>query len=140
MMEILVTLFIVAIGVLGMAALQFVSLKNANSSNFRYQATLLIYDMAERMRANKTVAAAGGYHGIDVDGSESACSSCTIAQTDEYEWSQQVKTIPGGRGRVTLSGGLYTIRLDWKEQETGADLGSSTAAAEDKSFSMVYQP
>ncbi len=52
MIEVLVTMVILAIGLLGIAALQLNGLRSANNSAHRTQATLLADDMAERMRAN----------------------------------------------------------------------------------------
>lgn len=52
MIEVLVTLIILSVGLLGMAGLQITGVRSANNSSYRTQATLLANDMAERMRAN----------------------------------------------------------------------------------------
>jgi type IV pilus assembly protein PilV len=147
MIEVLITLFIVAIGVLGMAGLQFVSLKNANSSASRYQATLLAQDLAERMRANKKAALAGNYviTALKTDGTAPSCTSCSpadFAARDIYEWSQLLLgALPGASAAVSFSAGSYTIQLGWVEQQTGSKLAQNNATAtETKSLSLSVQP
>jgi type IV pilus assembly protein PilV len=146
MIEVLVTLFIVAIGVLGMAGLQFVSIKNANSSLQRYQATLLGHDMVERMRANLQIARAGSYVATAVNGGESPvtcpCTAAQLATRDIYEWGQLIKSnLPNGGGSITLNSGRYTVALNWSEQQTGRQYAQAGAAATvANSFSIVFQP
>jgi len=48
----LVAMLVLAIGLLGLAGLQVVGLRNNQSAYLRAQATQLAYDMADRMRTN----------------------------------------------------------------------------------------
>lgn len=52
MLEILISLIILPIGLLGLASLQFSSIKNSLDSTSQSQASWLAYDLAERMHAN----------------------------------------------------------------------------------------
>jgi len=52
MLEILVTIVVVSVGLLGIAGLQIAGLKGTRNSDYRTQATILANDMAERIRAN----------------------------------------------------------------------------------------
>lgn len=52
MIEILVTIVVVSVGLLGLAGLQITGLKGTSNSAMRTQATVLANDIAERMRAN----------------------------------------------------------------------------------------
>nr|WP_312508537.1 type IV pilus modification protein PilV [Pseudomonas luteola] len=52
LIEVLVTLLIFTIGLLGLATLQLNALKSTADSNQRSQATWILQDLAERMRAN----------------------------------------------------------------------------------------
>ena len=52
-MEVLVTVFVLSIGMLGMAALQTQSLRWSTDAYSRSQATTLAYDIIDRMRANR---------------------------------------------------------------------------------------
>ena len=52
LIEVLVTVVILAVGLLGMAAMQLSGIRGANGANYRTQATIYANDLAERMRAN----------------------------------------------------------------------------------------
>jgi type IV pilus assembly protein PilV len=52
LLEVLIAIVIVSIGLLGVAAMQAVTLKNAGSSKYRSAAIGLTSDMADRLRAN----------------------------------------------------------------------------------------
>lgn len=52
MIEILIALFVLAIGVLGFAGLQLMALSSSEEGNLRGQATQLAEDLAARMRSN----------------------------------------------------------------------------------------
>ncbi len=52
MIEVLIAMVILAIGLLGLAALQAVGMRNNHSALSRFQATLSAYDMADRLRSN----------------------------------------------------------------------------------------
>ncbi len=52
LIEVLVSLVIISIGMLGVASLQLASMKGTQKSFMRHQATFLVQDIAERIRAN----------------------------------------------------------------------------------------
>jgi type IV pilus assembly protein PilV len=52
LLEVLLTLVILSVGLLGLAAMQVVGLKSGNTASYRSIATLVAGEMAERMRAN----------------------------------------------------------------------------------------
>jgi transposase InsO family protein len=58
MIEVLVTVIIIAVGVLGAAALQITTLKNLSSSHSASVAAIVVEDFSERMRANPIAALA----------------------------------------------------------------------------------
>ncbi len=53
LIEVLITVVLVSIGLLGLAGLQLTSVRNSSSSNERFIATTLAQDILERMRANR---------------------------------------------------------------------------------------
>ena len=59
LLEVLVALVILSIGLLGLAGLQAASLRYNHSSYLRSQATLIAYDIVDRMRANRQEALNG---------------------------------------------------------------------------------
>jgi len=122
LIEVLITVLVLAVGLLGLASTQMLSMKNSNSGHQRYMATLAAQDLAERMRANPAGVASGSYYGEvgdgpeteDSDGAEgglegggdgtgdeseagsddcnSGCSAAQLAAMDKREWGQLIET------------------------------------------------
>ncbi|MBV1871563.1 MAG: type IV pilus modification protein PilV, partial [Gammaproteobacteria bacterium] len=65
LIEVLVTLVIITIGIMGLITLQMVSAKNVSNAELRSLAGYFVYDMTERMRANPAGVNAGSYNTID---------------------------------------------------------------------------
>ena len=63
LIEVLVTLLIIAIGLLGLGALQVNTMNDQFEANQRAYATWLVDDMASRIRSNNADAVAGAYFG-----------------------------------------------------------------------------
>ena len=115
LLEILLATVILSVGMLAVASLQLKSLRQNNSSFVRSQAVILAYDMADRIRANKTGAEANNYDitidktadgdvfaaqcgagaSCDCDGTAGASSaSCDVAQLAQWDidtWEQNLK-------------------------------------------------
>jgi type IV pilus assembly protein PilV len=128
MIEVLVTIIILAIGVLGTAALQVTTLKNLSSSHSASLAAILAEDFSERMRANPAEALADAYvHDTDPgafpDCVADACSDAQLAAYDIGVWWQQLTTmLPSGRGQVTRTGGTNTfvLTIRWDDDRSGS--------------------
>lgn len=98
LIEVLISMVILAIGLLGLAAMQAVSLRdNLDSYNYQ-QATLLAYEMQDRIRGNSEV---DDWLSVTPSYSETACTKsapCTaqqMAQNDFGYWEKSVKeTLP----------------------------------------------
>lgn len=116
LIEVLIALVVLAIGLLGMALLQVTSVQSNHSAYYRSQVTLLASDMADRMRANRTVALTDAYE-FDFPTSSSAHSvSGTQAQKDKAEWLNALAlTLPEGTGQVEKTGRLVTIFVRWND-------------------------
>ena len=128
MVEILVTLVIIAFGLLGMAGLQMRLQVSEVESYQRSQALLLLNDMASRISTNRT--AAGSYVTGTTYGSGMTCPTATAtqAQRDLKEWCQNLQgasetsnagatkqgAMVGGRGCVELNNGDYFITVAWQ--------------------------
>jgi type IV pilus assembly protein PilV len=124
-----------SIGILGMAALQLVSVQENASALRQSQANQYAYDMADRMRANRGGLDANAYDAVDtanLPGSKPACkaagANCTaqqIASLDGFEWKEQIERFPDGKGTVTenpASSGRFLVRVMWDDDvRTGAD-------------------
>lgn len=137
LIEILVAVFIFAAGLLGLASVQLVSLKNINNAQFHTLATIYAYDMGERMRSNQEAVLAGNYDNIAATVEDPSCSTCSaaeMAQLDGFHWNELIQSavneggLPEGRGTVTKVGSLYNISVTWKEQQrtdSGGQVGDA---------------
>jgi len=129
MLEVLVAIVVLSFGLLGLAGLQADGLRNNTSAYMRSQATLMAYDMMDRMRANLQGVENGDYDNLldavptDPNCISNGCSVVQMSQHDAYEWSQKLaELLPSGQGRVagTGSGSVFTITVMWDDNRTGA--------------------
>ncbi len=94
LVEILVTIIILAIGLLGLATLQLNALRNNTTAYERTQAGNMAYSMIDRMRSNKGAAAnyavamgSGPASSVtDCQGSSADCSTADMATYDVAAW------------------------------------------------------
>ena len=127
LIEVLITVIILSIGLLGVAALQARSLQENQSAVLRTQANILAYDILERMRSNRAQArkSTGGYN-IGIDGSiptkiTTPASADNIRQNDLNEWCTAINTLPQDddestecKGEVVCNAaGLCKITVQW---------------------------
>lgn len=134
LIEILVALLVVAIGLLGMAGLQAVSLRHLQGAYLRTQAGILGGDMLERVMANRQGAVLGAYDetaGALNSGCESlaGCAAAELAGHDIAEWQANLQRIlPLGTGLVCIDSTPH----DGGPDDSGCDgtaLGSATLHA-----------
>lgn len=119
LIEVLVSLLILGVGILGMIGLQLNALQYNQTASFRSHATFLAYDIADRMRANAPAALAGSY---SIGLTDSAPSGSGIASTDLREWKTAMATqLPVGNGSVSKNGDIYSITVQWDESKSGGE-------------------
>lgn len=150
LIEVLVSLVVTSIGLLGLAGLQANGLRNNTTAYIRTIATQQAYDITDRMRANRAGIAAGDYDTITATVADPGCTAeggaCTPAEMaayDAYIWnSANAALLPGGLGTVTRAGDLFTVTLMWDEGRTGATgTGCDPANAADRlCLSFTLQP
>jgi type IV pilus assembly protein PilV len=122
LIEVLVALVVLSVGLLGLAALQSTSAQFNASAYSRSQATILAYDMADRVRANRQVALGGAYTSA-YPGVLPACNSAvagTVAQQDLGAWRRAlVCSLPNGNGAVAFDAGtqVLTISVRWDSRD-----------------------
>ena len=99
MIELLVAVLIMGIGVLGISALQMVSLQNNRGALQRSEAINLAYDMMDRIRANPAGAPpTSAYDGLDLaenppnatDCNANACTQAQMVAFDQAVWKCQL--------------------------------------------------
>lgn len=124
LIEVLVTVIILAIGLLGLAGLQLGGLRYSFSAYQRSQATIMANDIVDRMRANRGVAESGAYDiaigdaagSASCNGSGKNCSTGAMADADLYEWKQALAAVlPLGDGSVGRNGDLFVITIQWDD-------------------------
>lgn len=128
LIEVMVTVLVLSIGLLGMAALQARLQKSEVEAYQRSQALLLLGDMANRLAVNRSNAASYPA-AITTVGAGMNCptGTATLLERDASEWcrllqgaSEQlngnsVGTLLGGRGCVEqINTGEYLITVAWQ--------------------------
>lgn len=145
LLEIMIAVVILSVGLLGMALLQSTSLRAAQTTNERSQATMLVYEMMDMVRTNRRQASQYGLireNQFFGNGRDGACAAGAPVPTqrwaaDRNEWVCAVRrAIPDARGRVTVTGavvpaggGVATpatieVRLEWCDPRGGAMSGT----------------
>lgn len=116
LIEVLIAIVVLSIGLLGLAGLQVTSVQSNHSAYQRSQATLLAYDLADRMRANRTEALTNAYLVDFPTSSSSNAVTGTQAAKDKAEWLNNLaRSLPNGTGRVQKTGNLVTIEVRWND-------------------------
>ena len=99
LIEVLVTIAILMIGLLGLAALQTNATIAEMEAYQRSQALVLVQDMADRIAANK--GNADSYKQVDIGLTTMPCASLSGAALDVCEWNNKL----AGAAEVTAAGG-----------------------------------
>jgi type IV pilus assembly protein PilV len=124
LIEVLVALFVLSIGLLGLAALQTTGLRFNHQSYQRTQVTMLSYDIIDRIRANPVGLNADDYDSVPAGppGGYPNCitGTCTPAQMAAYDigtWKDALTTQlgPSADAQISTVGEVRTITITWKE-------------------------
>lgn len=129
LIEVLITMIIVVLGLLGLAGLQVQLQKNEIESYQRSQALLLLNDMANRIATNRNSAASYVTGSGSPTGTEVTCptSTTTVVDSDKREWclalqgaaettgaNTKAGAMVGGRGCVESVDGDYMVTVVWQ--------------------------
>jgi type IV pilus assembly protein PilV len=128
LVEVLVTLVILSVGLLGVAALHTASLRNNLDSALRSQASALASDIADRMRANRNVALSGAYNIAMTDPTPTLAGSPTLAQRDLNAWRTLLaQVLPSGTGSVNVDNAtdICLITVQWGERARDGEAGGN---------------
>lgn len=131
LVELLVTVLILAIGLLGLAGLQARGLRDNKGALMRSQAVQCAQDILDRMRANRAAALAGSYNldlGDDPPGSG-------VPFDDLTQWKTNLAALlPYGDGSITVDSSSVTVVIDWVE---AARAGTGESTGEVQSITIV---
>jgi type IV pilus assembly protein PilV len=140
LIEVLVSLIVLVVGILGSASMQVSTYKQLQSSNNMASASMLAGEFADRMRANANQVLAGAYnHTAAPRGTEARncaaliCTAAQIAAYDIAQWQLRVKSnaasgtrkpgsLPSGSAAVARVGTSrdFTITLRWDDDRSGS--------------------
>jgi len=141
LIEVLVTVIILAIGMLGLATMQNTSMRLSYDSYLRSQAAFLAYDLIDRIRANPEAKVYELSEGATLNKVD--CfngDDCTVAQLrshDLYYWQNQVETLlPDAKVEVTYDDAqsLYSMKIRWDDK-----INNDVADDEAKQFVYHFQ-
>ena len=129
LLEVMISVLIMGIGLLGIAAMQATALKNSQSSMERSQAVIQSYTILEAMRANRERALAGDYN---IAQTCASAGNATLAQRDLSAWITSLKTALGDTdntcGTVNCSAdGNCTVTVQWDDSRATGNDGAGSA-------------
>lgn len=124
--EVLITMLIVSIALLGIAGVVSTGLKGTHAAQGRSQASLLAADIIDRMRANRLQAQSDTLpYNIAVE--DATPVGTTVPAQDLRAWRTALQNLlPSGSGAVTVANdGTWkvTVTVQWDESRVG---GSNT--------------
>lgn len=126
LVEVLVTLIVISVGLLGIAGLQLVSLRNSKDATIRTQASVLAADITDRMRANRTAALNDQYNLLITAAPGTGTS---IPEDDLTTWRAALaQHLPNGTGSITRDvGNVFTITIQWRERDEADSIEFQTS-------------
>ena len=151
LIEVLISLIILSVGLLGIAAMVSESLKSKDSSYYRSQALDYAAAIVDRMRANRAMATANAYDvnfggtgsnaGAPADNcTTTKCSSSQLASVDLAEWQNDIgNALPGFSNGTLASGEVSTVTVgqmtqvnvtvQWNDARASSAVASAASAA-----------
>lgn len=137
LLEVMISVFVLAIGLLGLAQLQVTALKHNESAYLRSQASVLASDILDSMRANQSAARSGNYKFAEDD--DPPESPDTVAEQDLADWLSNISTFlpAGSKGLVACAdnkdndgvacsqGSVHTVTIRWTEIQHNGVRGTS---------------
>ena len=128
LIEVLIAMLILAIGLLGIAAMQAITLRNSQSAFDRTQVVVLSYAMLDRMRANAAAARAGNYNLAETCAVPT--TSTTLIQNDQRLWIQELRNTLGDAtttcGTISCLNSVCSITVKWNDSRATAGLSNQT--------------
>lgn len=127
LIEVLIAVLVMAVGMLGIAAMQATALRNSQSALERSQAVVQTYSIVDAMRANRDIALANGY----VMGMTCTPPAAgTLATTDQRSWIASLQENLGSTacGRITRNGDIFSITVQWDDSRGGTQGAAGDAS------------
>lgn len=151
LVEVLVSLVVLSIGMLGVGKLVLFTSRANDSAYMRSQATALAYTILDSMRANRQTALTGSYAvafgayanpGVSCNTAASACSGTIGAQYDLYQWKSRLLVAlgPTGDGQIATvsvpdattgaTNVTASVQVTWNDTVAQQSFGATGASAQ----------
>ncbi|MEE4674181.1 type IV pilus modification protein PilV [Pseudomonas alliivorans] len=152
LIEVLVSVLILAIGLLGAAAIQLNALKYTDSAAMTSQASFIAYDMMDRIRANVdgNAASTGGQNVLATYGLNSLAAApganINVARDqDLFDFKNNINNFAGatGTGVINVANAPeVTITITWDDTRaasanTVANTGTAPASPTTRTFTLT---
>lgn len=137
LVEVMVALFILAVGMLGVLAMQASAIRLNNNAYLYSQANILAMEMVEAIRSTPGQASNYAQSWGPAPGStpaipdcSSSCDAATIAAWNIAQWQTTVAAVlPGGQGQILQDSGNSTFTVSVTFNLTDEDSGEIVQAA-----------
>jgi type IV pilus assembly protein PilV len=138
LLEALIAVIVAAVGFIGAARMQTFGMKLGYSAQSRQKATLLGYQMTDRIRANQSGIDKGAYNNLTTGvttclAAAAGCTDVQLASADFGEWAADVAAqLPSGMGVVCKdstpedgtpaapacdgAGSVYAVKVWWSDK------------------------
>ncbi|TYT27635.1 type IV pilus modification protein PilV [Luteimonas viscosa] len=135
LIEVMVSVLILGIALLGIAAMQSMALRNGQSSLERSQIVAYSYSILDAMRANRDAALSGAYNLASMQCEIPPAGS--LAETDLRQWILSLKDGMSADpvndsttcGQVVCAAGVCTITVQWDDTRArSVDAAAADAA------------
>ncbi|MCE3602266.1 type IV pilus modification protein PilV [Massilia sp. P8910] len=126
MLEVLITMIVISVGLLGIAGLIMTNLKTNHSAYGRGQATILANDIIDRMRANRAVAQTTTNYVVKF--TDVPAEGTTVAEGDVFAWRTALaNTLKDGKGSIDFTAaGNVVVTIQWDDaRANGVALGTA---------------
>jgi len=117
LVEVMIAVFVLAIGLLGAAGMQLSALKYTDSSRMNSQASFIVYDIIDRMRANADPIQLEQYEIANLSQVPSAAAS--ISARDLMDFSDNLEMLPEAEARIIVDGAQVAVTISWSEARAG---------------------
>jgi type IV pilus assembly protein PilV len=125
LIEVLISLLILGIGVLGAAALQLNALKYTDSATLNSQASFIAYDMMDRIRANP----AGNYNITSISSVSSTTALTDPRALDLSDFASNITSMggTGANGTINVTNNVAVITITWNDSRAANALNANQA-------------
>ncbi|WP_242112391.1 type IV pilus modification protein PilV [Luteimonas aquatica] len=135
LIEVLIAILVLSFGLLGLAMLQTMSVRFAESANYRTQTTNLAYELLDQIRVNRVnLASYEGTYRATAGGDDCAPATGANLTTARYmaAWRCRLGRTLGDDATANVAIGAddeVTVTINWGDERWNADSGTQSLEA-----------